>query len=145
MAPPSSATHLSVNDLADALLNGARGSYNHEAAVELLIGHTTWLRRGDARRWINYADDPDLVGTNGPMASFDWAAVVAAIDTGIVASSGELQVLQCAAGLAGHGHWPLDHMINSLDVENTRLLLDAIAHCRGWHEKAQSATITGHP
>lgn len=130
---------------ADALRAHARGLHATEAAVELLIAHGVWLRRRDFfHRFMNYTDNPPRTGGE-PIAYVRWDRVVAAIAAGafLPCSAGELQVVQCAAGLAGYGQWSLRDAINSLDFENLTLVMQAMAHLRGWHERGRRATITG--
>lgn len=129
---------------AAALRAHARGWLSKEASVELLIA-SGWLRRRDfQQRYIDYTDDPDITGGE-PLATIQWDRVVTAIAVGgfPACSSGELQMIKCAAGLAGYGDWPLRNLIDSLDATNLTLVMEAMAHLRGWHERSARATITG--
>jgi hypothetical protein len=127
--------------LADALRAWARGLYPVEAAVELLIAHGTWLRRGD---FLDACTGP----CEGPAGEDDWSMVwidwpaVAAFEG--ASSSSEWRIRQIAAELAGtNTSEPLGELLSSLDDTNTGLVLDAIAHARGWHARYVTRTVTG--
>jgi hypothetical protein len=65
-------------------------------------------------------------------------------------SSGELKMLAFAATLAGQPIIPdstrkgLGDLLIALDDTNTLLVLEAIAHAAGWHERGITREITGH-
>jgi hypothetical protein len=117
-------------ELTAALRAHARGLYCLEAAVELLIGHASWLRRADFfHRFVHTA--PGL--TDGtPMAPIDWLDAISALDQGRLPCSGsEGRILRLAASLA-HGI-PVDlrDALSSLDSHNTDLLSHVIRHATG--------------
>ncbi len=112
--------------LALALRAQARGSYGTEAAVELLIGHGTWLRRNDfLNHLIEYAGDNDATVTNAWIA---WGNVPAFLDrTG--RSGSEARILRLACELWGYiTHLPLAANLAQLDDTNAALVLDAITY-----------------
>lgn len=61
------------------------------------------------------------------------------------AASGELQILAAAVSLAGEEvrAYDLGNLVTGLDTTNVTLLLDAVAHAAGWHQRHMDATITG--
>lgn len=132
--------------LAGMLRACAQGDYPSEAAVELLIGHRSWLDRADFRRELLHAvDDGWVRGATVAMASIEWEAVEVFLDT-CGASGSERRILLLASSLAGHDHGEsLRELLTGLDHTNARLVLDAIAHTCGWHEHGLTATITGQP
>src|SRR5882724_2290795 len=87
-------------DLTAALRLWAKGLFSIEAAVELLIGHRSWLYRED---FGELAVEFDREMVNGSvLAAVDWAAAVAALDAGqLPCSRSEGQVLRLAASIAG--------------------------------------------
>jgi hypothetical protein len=128
-------------DLAEALRAWAKGLYTSEAAVELLIVHGTWLRRGD---FLDACTGP----CEGPDGQDDWSMVW--IDWSEVAtfegpsSSSEWRMRQIAAELAGTDTGvPLAELLSSLDDTNTGHVLDAIAHARGWHARYVTRQVSG--
>jgi len=116
-------------DLAAALRAHAQGLHCPEAAVELLINHAGWLRRGDFHRFIHTASGL-IDGT--PMAAIDWADTITALDRGqLPCSGGEARVLRLAASLA-HGI-PVDlaDALPGLDPRNADLVVHAVKHATG--------------
>jgi hypothetical protein len=103
----------------------ARGVYDQEAGVELLIrafdGRFArqgwpWIRRGDGGCWV---DVPQLVSHLGPL------------------SGGERRVLTVVAALIDGRH-SVDHLgdlLAGLDRQNLQLVLAALAHAGGSHEQ----------
>ena len=139
---------ISPDQLATMLRAWAAGLYTSEAAVELLIAHGHWLVRGDFRQALVDAVD-DGWGRGGdvvPMASIDWDAVGDFLEQPDVgASSSEVTILKLAASMAGaRGPTSLMEITGSLDETNARLVLDALAHRFGWHERGTTFTVTGH-
>jgi len=132
------AVALSLDQIATALRAWARGLYPLEAAVELLIAHDTWLRRSDFRRsalWIS-DDGPILIGV-------DWAAAGDLAERA-PASRSEISMLTVATSLASHHPAPrLGDLLSGLDRANVALVLHAIAHTAGWHERGTAALVTG--
>ncbi|MCX9190573.1 hypothetical protein C3Y87_03920 [Carbonactinospora thermoautotrophica] len=125
---------MGVPELAAALRAQAAGYYPHEAAVELLIQHWSWLARGDfLRRYVDYEDDPAVTGGE-PMAGVRWKAAITALNTGrLPASAGEGVILRIAASL--YAGIPVDlRDLARLDETNARLVTCAIWHCKGRRE-----------
>src|SRR5260370_8207436 len=88
----------SQHRLAESLRACARGIYPDEAAIELLICHDTFLRRGDFTRHITTGDHR---GNGAAHAAIDWAAAATALDAGALpCSGGERKILRLAASLA---------------------------------------------
>ena len=123
----------------------ASGLFASEAAVELLIAHDVWLRRRDFLFTLVDAVD-DGWGPRGavvPMAAIDWDRVEAFL-LSAPASRSEIAVLRLAASLAGSTvSRPLHDATAGLDETNTTLVLNAIAHRCGWHERGTSRLING--
>lgn len=134
---------LTAAQLAPMLRAWAEGDYAAEAAVELIIAQGTWLARGDFRsRLIDAVDDGWTRDGFAPMAVIDWKAVPDFLHEA-PASSGEAGVLRVAASIAGTDTGPLRALTYSLDPTNTELVLQALAHAAGWHERHRHAFITG--
>ena len=131
-------TGLTFDQIATGLRAWARGLYPLEAAVEVLLAHRGWLHRTDFRRaalWIS-DDGPSFIG-------IDWAAV-ATFAGRAPASGSEIAMLCVAASLAGQDvHRPLGDLLSGLDQTNTAIVLHAIAHTAGWHERDSVALVTG--
>ena len=110
-----------------ALRAHAAGLLAAEAAIELLIGHRTWLHRPDfVHHYI--ATGPDLT-TSTPMAWVDWPAAIIALDTqGMACSSSEARMLRVAASLAAGLPLDLGDAITRLDTTNLTLVVQAVLH-----------------
>ncbi len=76
----------SQHRLAESLRACARGIYPDEAAIELLICHDTFLRRGDFTRHITTGEH-DHRGNGAAHAAIDWAAAATALDAGALPCS----------------------------------------------------------
>ena len=116
--------------LSAGLRSHARGLLAAEAAVELLVCHRLWLRRGD---FIDdYVDTvPALLG-DIPMANVNWPAAITALDTGALpCSSGEGQMLRLAASLADGIPVDLRDTLTRLDSDNLDLVVQAVLHTGG--------------
>lgn len=83
----TTAAELTVQDLTAALRAQAAGSQPAEAAVLLLIEQGDWLERATFRPFVDYTDDPELVGDT-PLARIRWADAIAALDAGELRASG---------------------------------------------------------
>jgi hypothetical protein len=86
--------------LAAALRAQAHGLHYLEAAAELLINHAYFLRRNDfTGRFIHLGTS--IADDVTEMATIDWPATIAALNTGhLPCSGGEQRVLRLAASLA---------------------------------------------
>lgn len=138
-------TTLTVDELAPMLRAWAGGLYTDEAAVELLIQHRTWLRRRDFVVALVDAvvDGWGPQGVVVPMASIDWEGVEAFLDEA-PASRSEICILRLAASLAGaQVAGSLRDLTVNLDDTNAALVLDALAHRYGWHERGRTQLVTG--
>ena len=135
---------LSAEQLAPMLRAWARGMLATEAAVDLLIRHDVWLRRGDFRAALVDAVD-DGWGTGGsiePMAAVEWDGVQTYLGTAVWSRS-EAAVLRLAASLAGATlTTSLAEMTSGLDDLNAALVLDALARRFGWGERDRPAART---
>jgi hypothetical protein len=122
------------HQLASALRAHARGLYCIEAAVELLIGHQSWLRRDDFTTTLIQMS-PKL--TNGAtLAHVDWPAAITALDTGqLPCSGGEGRMLRIAASVADGIPADLRDALTGLDTTNTTLVTQAITHAAGHHPR----------
>jgi hypothetical protein len=140
-------TTLAPDELAAMLTAWAEGHLACEAAVGLLT-HAAggyWIRRrGFLTACVTAVDDGWSRHGEVPMAVIDWDDVAGFLQAGVVASSGELSVLRTATSLAGVDVGPLREVTACLDVGNLALVLDAIAHQAGWHERGVTRTVTGH-
>jgi hypothetical protein len=117
--------------LATALRACADGLYPAEAAVELLIGHASWLCRGDFRDGFvdfgtSITDDTTL------MAAINWPAAITALDEGgLPASGGERRVLRLAASLADGIPVDLRDAFTGMDTANVDRAVRAMLHASG--------------
>lgn len=135
-AVPSRCGHLATTDgLPAALRTHAEGLPCLEAAVELLIGQRSWLRRPD------FADLCIDAGTSlshhrpsdTPGAAFvDWDAARTALDARqLPCSTGEARLLRIAASLAAGIPVDLQAALTGLDAANTQLVMQAMSHAAG--------------
>lgn len=114
-------------ELTAALHAHARGLPSHEAAVELLVSHTTWLRRNDFRHHVVHTR-PDLSDST-PTAAINWPEAVAALNQGQLPCSGsEARILRLAASLADGIPVDLRDALTGLDRSNAELVSHALAH-----------------
>jgi hypothetical protein len=117
-------------DLTVALRAHAQGLYCLEAAIELLIGHASWLRRDDFVDRFVHSGNGSIDAT--PIASVDWLEAISVLDQGrLPCSGGEGRILRLAASLA-HGI-PVDlrHVLTGLDSNNAKLVSRAVKHATG--------------
>lgn len=146
-------TLLPTRALVSALSRGARGDYAHEAAVNLLARFGCpsgfWLRRpafldNCVQAWLVMAPD-DTTGAVAHRvdARIDGAALAALLDGyHIEGATGELRVLHLVAGLLGYPTArPLSDQLLGLDEDTTVLVLRAIAHVGGWHERGRTFVL----
>ena len=113
-----------------ALRASVHGIYTSEAGVELLIGHHTFLNRGDFTAL--FIEHGAHLITGGPFADIDWPAAIAALDTGDLPCSGsEQRILRLAASIADGIPVNLRDALTALDDHNLQLLTTAIRHASG--------------
>ena len=108
----------------------AKGLLFLEAAVELLIGHRSWLSREDFRA---VAVESGQAVFGGPqMAAVDFGAAVGALEAGVLpCSGGEGRVLRIAASLAVGVPVDLREAVTGLDERNVVLAVAAVLHAAG--------------
>ena len=120
-------------DLPTMLRQHVQGLHHLEAAVDLLIAHDRWLRRGEFLAACVIHDRHFL--DDHPIAYIDWDLVVGFLAE-TSASSSETRMLLIAAELADVATgWTISELLSGLDDTNTRLVLDAVAHHNGLHER----------
>jgi hypothetical protein len=108
----------------------AKGLLGAEAAVGLLIGHRAWLHREDFTGIAVESGRDSFTGS--VIASVDWEAAVAALETGALPCSGsEGQVLRLAASIAGAAAVDLGSALSGLDEGNTALVASAVLRAAG--------------
>lgn len=138
---------LAEPEIADGLRAWASGGYSTEAAVELLIAHGVWLRRKAFRQqamWVSRGDE--FAADDGELlCGIDWDAAAAVASTS-PASASEHRILAFAIALVAGVDHPVDlgDAVTGLDVTNTALVLQAIAHTAGVHERHASISVDGH-
>lgn len=100
------------------------------AALELLIGHQRWLRRGDfIDGFVELS--PGLAGETA-IAVVDWAAAIEAFEAGrLPCSSSEGAVLGIAASLAAGLLVDLGVALSGLDETNLGLVAAAVVRAGG--------------
>jgi hypothetical protein len=99
--------------------------------VELLIGHRSWLFRGD---FLDIAVEFGWEVFSGrEMAAVDFGAAAGALDAGVLPCSGEGQVLRIAASIAEGVPVDLREAVTGLDEGNIALVAVAVLHAAGHH------------
>lgn len=124
----------SFEPLRSALRDHASGLPTVEAAIELLIADSSWLRRDDfLHEFVHILGPaPKPLAVTTTLAIVDWAAALTALNTGdLPCSSGEARLLRLAASLAEGIPVNLRDVLTSLDTTNTRLVSDAVMHAAG--------------
>jgi hypothetical protein len=108
----------------------AKGLLCLEAAVELLIGHRSWLSREDFRAVAVESGQEVFSGLQ--MAAVDFGAAVDALEAGVLpCSGGEGRVLRIAASLAVGVPVDLREAVTGLDERNAVLAAVAVLHAAG--------------
>jgi hypothetical protein len=99
-----------------------RWTQNHDphvrAAVELLIEHETWIRRADFRRAAIKADARE--------AWINWRKARGFVDSGSVASTSEMAVLDLAVAIAENRF-----RFSIMGPANSRMIAQAVARALG--------------
>ncbi len=115
----------------------AKGLLCLEAAVELLIGHGTWLSRADfLEAAVGLCDEQGRL-----MACVDFAAAVSALDGGVLpGSAGEKGMLRLAAGIAEGCPVDLRGILTGLDAVNAALAAEAVSRAAGLRPRAAGAS-----
>ena len=123
--------------LAGPLRAHARGTHSDEAGVELLIGHATFLRRGDFRRRFIDVDTHITDGTR--LATVNWPEAISALDTGeLCCSSGEERMLRVAASQADGLPVSLRDALTGIDERNIKLVTIAVLQASGQQPRHQT-------
>jgi hypothetical protein len=126
------------DDLTAALRAWAKGIFSTEAAVELLIGHGSWLYRED---FLGIAVEFGQGITGGiVMAVVDFEAAAGALEAGALpCSGGEGRVLRIAASIAGGVPVDLREAVTGLDENNAVLAAAAVLHAAGCRDLRMAA------
>ena len=130
-APPSKRDTTTFHDLAAAMRVWAKGLLGLEAAVELLIGHGTWLTRADFAAAALTSGRDGITGA--VMMSVDFEAALAARRAGgLPCSAGEEQILALAASIAAGVPVALGDLVCGLDEDNAVRVAIAVLHAAGF-------------
>lgn len=99
-----------------------RWTHNHDphvrAAVELLIEHETWIRRADFQRACVERDSHE--------AWINWRKAREFVDSGSVASTSEMAVLDLAVALGENRY-----RFSIMGPANSRMIVQAVARALG--------------
>lgn len=118
-----------ASQLSAALRATAAGIHPDEAGTGLIISHGAFLQRSDFTRHVETAA---CISDGTPMAWIDWDAVIAALDSGHLPSSGgEQRIVRVAASLAAGHPVSLRDAIPGLDQRSLHLVATAIRHAAG--------------
>ena len=117
-----------TSQLSAALRATAAGIHPDEAGTGLIISHGAFLQRSDFTRHVETAA---CISDGTPMAWIDWDAVIAALDSGHLPSSGEQRIVRVAASLAAGHPVSLRDAIPGLDQRSLHLVATAIRHAAG--------------
>ena len=134
-APPADSTSPRAitrqHPLAQPLRACARGIYPDEAAIELLIGHDTFLHRDDFTSHIT-TGEYGQPGNRATHAAIDWTTATTALDAGALpCSGGEQRILRLAASLAAGVPVNLRDTLTGLDDRNLALAISSFMHASG--------------
>ena len=128
---PSKRDTTTFHDLAAAMRVWAKGLLGLEAAVELLIGHGTWLTRADFAAAALTSGRDGITGA--AMMSVDFEAALAARRAGgLPCSAGEEQILALAASIAAGVPVALGDLVCGLDEDNAVRVAIAVLHAAGF-------------
>ena len=120
-----------TGQLHQALRACAAGLYPAEAGVGLLIGHGTWLHRGDFTGSFVHTGVSLADGITA-MAEVDWAAAIEALDVGdLPCSGGEQRMLRLASSIAAGTPVNLRDTLTGIDHRNINLVITAVLHAWG--------------
>jgi len=120
----------------------AKGMLSTEAAVELLIGHASWLYRGD---FLDVAVEFGWEVFSGRvMAAVDFGAAACALEAGVLpCSGGEGKVLRIAASIAEGVPVDLQEAVTGLDECSVVLAAEAVVHAAGHRDQCPWAVCRG--
>jgi hypothetical protein len=128
---PTPTPHSRQPPLTAELRAHAYGLHATEAGCDLLINHAIWLNRSDFRDEFVHTG-LSITDATTPMAHIDWAAAIAALDTGhLPCSGGEGRVLRLAASLTHGIPVNLNDAVTGLDHTNIDLVVQAIHQAAG--------------
>lgn len=97
-----------------------------KAALNLLVNTDLWL--WDTQFGPFYSAPYRSMVSGATMIDIKWRSIPSAIASGKLHGSGnEIQVLQIACSLAGHGKWKLTDLLSGLDQNRTTAVLRAVA------------------
>ena len=131
LSSPSKRDTTTFCDLAAAMRVWAKGLLGLEAAVELLIGHGTWLTRADFAAAALTSGRDGITGA--VMMSVDFEAALAARRAGgLPCSAGEEQILALAASIAAGVPAALGDLVCGLDEDNAVRVAIAVLHAAGF-------------
>jgi hypothetical protein len=118
----------------------AKGLFSAEAAVELLIGHGTWLYRED---FLEIAVESGAgIADGAEMAAVDWQAAVAALEAGRLAcSGGEGRILRLASSIGGGVPVDLGSALAGLDERNIAGVARAVLRAAGHRDPRVTAGV----
>lgn len=115
-----------MTEVHEALRRWAKGLYPLEAGVELLIRAFDGRFANPSQPWVQQGDDP----------GWWWIDVEQMTEDNYGAlSGGETRLLRIAASLLGGPPVDLSRNLAGLDRQHLQLVLDAIAHAGGSHER----------
>jgi hypothetical protein len=118
-----------TSQLSAALRATAAGIHPDEAGTGLIISHSAFLQRSDFTRHVETAA---CISDGTPMAWIDWDAVISALDSGhLLSSGGEQRIVRVAASLAAGHPVSLHDAIPGLDQRSLHLVATAIRHAAG--------------
>ena len=127
---PTSRSQPQDPPLAGPLRNNVHGLSALRAGIELFIRHGTWLLRNDFCDRFVHLDTSITNGTE--LATIDWFAAIAALDTdGLPCSGGEGRMLRLAASLIEGIPVDLRDTLTGLDARNLHLVSQAVLETAG--------------
>lgn len=125
---------MSNTHLHQELRTWADGCSDDAAAVELLIGHDTWLRRDDFRSYLEPGYDTD----GQEITAIDWEGLLEVRTSGLAASTSEVAILDIALSLAAGKPISLGEVLG-LDATNTAAVATALVRAA---QHTDTVTVT---
>jgi hypothetical protein len=111
-----------MSDFDTLVVRLRRWTHSHDphvrAAVELLIEHETWIRRGDFQR--------TCIQVDGPEAWINWRKAREFVDAGSVASTSEMAILDLAVAIGENRY-----RFSTMGPANSRIIAQAVARALG--------------
>ena len=115
-----------MTEVHEALRRWAKGLYPLEAGVELLIRAFDGRFANPSQPWVQEGDDAGWWWIDAEQMTEDNYGAL---------SGGETRLLRIAASLLDGPPVDLSRNLSGLDREHLQLVLDAIAHAGGSHER----------